>query len=48
MPDRAISPGDLSRRIAYHRNRLGLTREQLAERAGMAPGFIEYLELRTP
>lgn len=46
MSHRATSPGDLSRRIAYHRNRLGLTREQLAERAGMAPGFVEYLEER--
>ncbi|ETK32851.1 helix-turn-helix domain-containing protein [Microbispora sp. ATCC PTA-5024] len=42
----AINPGDLGRRIAYHRKRLGLTREQVAERAGMVSGFVEYLEER--
>src|SRR5690606_12053633 len=36
--------GDLGRRIAHHRARLGLTREQVAERAGVSPGYIEYLE----
>ncbi|GAA2310489.1 hypothetical protein GCM10010149_71110 [Nonomuraea roseoviolacea subsp. roseoviolacea] len=36
--------GDLGRRIAYHRERRGLTREQLAERAAMAPGYVEYVE----
>ncbi|NUW44226.1 pyridoxamine 5'-phosphate oxidase family protein [Nonomuraea rhodomycinica] len=36
--------GDLGRRIAYHRERLGLTREELAERAAMAPGYIAYVE----
>ncbi|MBB2747413.1 UNVERIFIED_ORG: transcriptional regulator with XRE-family HTH domain [Microbispora rosea subsp. rosea] len=44
MPRRTVMPGDLSRRITYHREKLGLTREQVAERAGMAPGFLEYLE----
>ncbi|MFC6082975.1 helix-turn-helix domain-containing protein [Sphaerisporangium aureirubrum] len=38
------SPGDLGRRIAYHRKNLGLSRAELAARAGMAPGFIAYLE----
>ncbi|MEO3812256.1 pyridoxamine 5'-phosphate oxidase family protein [Sphaerisporangium sp. B11E5] len=38
------SPGDLGRRIAYQRRSLGLTRAQLAARAGMAPGFVTYLE----
>ncbi|MEV0146055.1 MULTISPECIES: pyridoxamine 5'-phosphate oxidase family protein [unclassified Nonomuraea] len=37
--------GDLGRRIIYYRERRGLTREQLAERAGMAPGYVEYVEL---
>lgn len=37
-------PGDLGRRIAYHRERLGLSAEQLAELAGMDPGFVEYVE----
>ncbi|HLU73952.1 MAG TPA: pyridoxamine 5'-phosphate oxidase family protein [Nonomuraea sp.] len=36
--------GDLGRRIAHHRDRLGLTREQVAERSGVTPGYIEYLE----
>ncbi|GGL13445.1 hypothetical protein Sme01_69750 [Sphaerisporangium melleum] len=41
------APGDLGRRVAHLRERLGLTREQVAERAGMAPGFVGYLEERT-
>ncbi|MDA0634205.1 pyridoxamine 5'-phosphate oxidase family protein [Nonomuraea sp. MCN248] len=36
--------GDLGRRIAHHRERLGLTREQVAERASVTPGYVEYLE----
>ncbi|GAA3687031.1 hypothetical protein GCM10022224_060040 [Nonomuraea antimicrobica] len=36
--------GDLGRRIIHHRERLGLTREQVAERADMSPGYLEYLE----
>ncbi|SEG99860.1 hypothetical protein SAMN05444920_114136 [Nonomuraea solani] len=36
--------GDLGRRIIHHRERLGLTREQVAERAEMSPGYIKYLE----
>ncbi|MFG1694933.1 pyridoxamine 5'-phosphate oxidase family protein [Nonomuraea sp. NPDC049309] len=36
--------GDLGRRIIHHRERLGLTREQVAEQAGMSPGYLEYLE----
>lgn len=46
MPWQNARPGDLGRRITYHREKLGLTREQVAERAGMAPGFLEYLEQR--
>ncbi|MFC7384501.1 helix-turn-helix domain-containing protein [Sphaerisporangium rhizosphaerae] len=38
------SPGDLGRRLAYHRRRLGLTRRQVAERAGVVPGYVQYLE----
>jgi nitroimidazol reductase NimA-like FMN-containing flavoprotein (pyridoxamine 5'-phosphate oxidase superfamily) len=37
-------PGDLGRRVAHRRRELGLSREQLAERAAMAPGYVEYLE----
>jgi trehalose/maltose hydrolase-like predicted phosphorylase/transcriptional regulator with XRE-family HTH domain len=36
--------GDLGRRIIHHRQRLGLTREQVAERADMSPGYLTYLE----
>ncbi|MCA2178075.1 pyridoxamine 5'-phosphate oxidase family protein [Nonomuraea glycinis] len=39
--------GDLGRRIAHHRERLGLTREQVAERAAVTPGYVEYLEEST-
>ncbi|MEU8279656.1 pyridoxamine 5'-phosphate oxidase family protein [Microbispora bryophytorum] len=46
MPRQNARPGDLGRRITYHREKLGLAREQVAERAGMAPGFLEYLEQR--
>ncbi|MFC4011249.1 helix-turn-helix domain-containing protein [Nonomuraea purpurea] len=36
--------GDLGRRIIHHRERLGLTQEQVAERADLAPGYVKYLE----
>nr|WP_171075091.1 pyridoxamine 5'-phosphate oxidase family protein [Nonomuraea basaltis] len=36
--------GDLGRRIIHHRERLGLTREQVAERADTSPGYLKYLE----
>jgi transcriptional regulator with XRE-family HTH domain len=37
-------PGDVSRRVALLREELGLSREQLALRAGMAPTFVQYVE----
>ncbi|MQS17151.1 helix-turn-helix domain-containing protein [Streptomyces kaniharaensis] len=37
-------PGDLGRRVAQRRAQLGLSREQVAERGSMDPGFLEYLE----
>ncbi|MFD0273647.1 helix-turn-helix domain-containing protein [Kitasatospora sp. NPDC127111] len=37
-------PGDLGRRIARRRRELGLGRAEVAARAGMAEGFLEYLE----
>ncbi|MEV1243409.1 pyridoxamine 5'-phosphate oxidase family protein [Nonomuraea sp. NPDC049750] len=40
------STGDLGRRITYHRVRLGLTLDQVAERAEMSPGYLQYLEER--
>ncbi|MFI8454646.1 helix-turn-helix domain-containing protein [Kitasatospora sp. NPDC085464] len=37
-------PGDLGRRAARRRTQLGLTRELVAERASLDPGFLEHLE----
>ncbi|MCQ9131673.1 MULTISPECIES: pyridoxamine 5'-phosphate oxidase family protein [Streptomyces] len=36
--------GDLGRRLATRRAQLGLTREETADRAGMAPGYLRHLE----
>ncbi|MGW1619295.1 helix-turn-helix domain-containing protein [Streptomyces sp. NPDC002172] len=36
--------GDLGRRVAARRKELGLTREQTAERSGIAAGYLRYLE----
>ncbi len=36
--------GDFGRRIGYHRDRLGLSLEQVADRANMSAGYIQYLE----
>jgi ribosome-binding protein aMBF1 (putative translation factor) len=36
--------GDLGRRITEQRGRAGLSREEAAGRAGMAPGYLKYLE----
>ncbi|WP_406864887.1 pyridoxamine 5'-phosphate oxidase family protein [Streptomyces sp. HUAS MG47] len=36
--------GDVGRRVAARRHELGLSREDLALRAGSAPGYIQYLE----
>ncbi|WP_129305291.1 pyridoxamine 5'-phosphate oxidase family protein [Streptomyces sp. L2] len=36
--------GDLGRRLASRRARLGLTRRQVAARCGMATGYLRYLE----
>jgi len=35
---------DLGRRILEHRHRAGLSREEAATRAGMAPSYLKYLE----
>ncbi|HUA30125.1 MAG TPA: pyridoxamine 5'-phosphate oxidase family protein [Streptosporangiaceae bacterium] len=35
---------DLGRRIVEHRHRAGLSREEAASRAGMAPSYLRYLE----
>ncbi|WP_042418179.1 helix-turn-helix domain-containing protein [Streptacidiphilus anmyonensis] len=39
-------PGDLGRRITRRRQELGLSIDELAERAGMAPAFLEWVETR--
>ena len=44
MTDHDGVPGDLGRRIAQRRKSLGLTREQLAGRARIDPGYLGYLE----
>jgi nitroimidazol reductase NimA-like FMN-containing flavoprotein (pyridoxamine 5'-phosphate oxidase superfamily) len=36
--------GDLSRRVAHRRVELGLSLEQVAERTGIDPGYLHYLE----
>jgi len=38
---------DLARRVAHRRRELGLTRQQVAQRAGMDVGYLDYLE-RSP
>lgn len=39
-------PGDIGRRVALERRRQNLSREETARRAGMASGYLEYLEER--
>ncbi|MDQ0711175.1 nitroimidazol reductase NimA-like FMN-containing flavoprotein (pyridoxamine 5'-phosphate oxidase superfamily) [Streptomyces luteogriseus] len=53
MTDRASShavegrpKGDLGRRITQRRTELGLSRQEAATRAGMAPAYLQYLEER--
>ncbi|MFF7765082.1 pyridoxamine 5'-phosphate oxidase family protein [Streptomyces massasporeus] len=43
-PDRPPNPGDIGRRVAAERTGRGLTREETARRAGMAPEYLAYLE----
>jgi transcriptional regulator with XRE-family HTH domain len=39
--------GDLAKRVAHRREELGLTRDEVARRAGMNSGYLDYLE-RSP
>lgn len=39
---------DIGRRVAARRSQLGLSREEVAARAGSAPGYIQYLEEQLP
>ncbi|MFD0274212.1 helix-turn-helix domain-containing protein [Kitasatospora sp. NPDC127111] len=41
---RRAHPGDIGRRVAERRQQLGLSREEVAERAGTAVGYVEYVE----
>ena len=43
-PGRPPNPGDVGRRVAAERVRQGLTQAETAHRAGMAPGYLAYLE----
>lgn len=45
LPD-APDPGDLGRRVRARRLALGWSVADLAERAGMAPGYVQFLEER--
>lgn len=42
--DLPLDPGDLGRRVAQRRAELGLTVEEVANRAGMHPGYLAYVE----
>jgi hypothetical protein len=37
-------PGDLARRVTHRRREVGLTTEELAQRAGMDPTYLKYFE----
>ncbi|MGW5968769.1 pyridoxamine 5'-phosphate oxidase family protein [Streptomyces sp. NPDC055186] len=43
-PAGASDPGDIGRRVATERTRRGLSREETARRARMAPDYLAYLE----
>ncbi|MFD6952304.1 DNA-binding protein [Nocardiopsis sp. TSRI0078] len=42
--ERGTGGGDIGRRAARRRSELGMSRAEVAERAGMDPGYVEYLE----
>ncbi|MFF5213576.1 pyridoxamine 5'-phosphate oxidase family protein [Streptosporangium sp. NPDC000396] len=44
MTEHMTTPGDLGRRVTRRREDLGLTRDQLANRAGIDPLYLAYLE----
>ncbi len=47
-PHAAHLTSDLGRRVAARRTRLGLSLEEVAERAGSTPGYISYVEEQVP
>lgn len=40
----AARSGDLARRVAHRRQELGLSHQEVAQRAGMHPSYLDYLE----
>ena len=40
----SFNPSDLSRRVTHRRQELGLTTEELAQRAGIDPTYLRYFE----
>lgn len=46
--DRGPTGSDLGRRAAARREELGLTQEEVADLAGMDPGYVAYLEEYAP
>ncbi|MBM9504436.1 helix-turn-helix domain-containing protein [Actinacidiphila acididurans] len=46
MPKTAGPRGDIGRRLTHRREELGLSREQVAERAGVATAYLQYVEER--
>jgi len=44
MPGSSQTASDLGRLVIEQRHRAGLSRAETAERAGMAPSYLEYLE----
>lgn len=44
MARQSAPEGDIGRRLALRREELGMSREEVAERAGIAPGYLEYVE----
>ncbi|WP_175609365.1 helix-turn-helix domain-containing protein, partial [Streptacidiphilus griseoplanus] len=43
-PAGGTRPGDVGRRVAHRRTALGLSREELAARTGMAAEYLRYVE----
>ena len=44
MTEHETHPGDLGRRVRHRREELGLTRAQLADRAGIEQALVTYIE----
>jgi nitroimidazol reductase NimA-like FMN-containing flavoprotein (pyridoxamine 5'-phosphate oxidase superfamily) len=40
----SLTSGDLARRVAHRRRQLGLSRDEVARRAGMTAGYLDFLE----